>query len=65
MIVYETANGQLYTRPALSAKTVGEARRGWDKETQGSFPRDEHVWFSDWLIEAINVGVIKQREVND
>lgn len=59
MIVYETAGKQLYTTRALLAKTMAEARSGWDKAIQGPFDFS----FDDWLIEAINTGVIKEREV--
>lgn len=61
MIVYRTADGKFWTRIRLMEVTVGEACRGWDEDTQGEFDLN----FTDWLIEAINTGVIKEVEVND
>jgi hypothetical protein len=59
MTIYETADGKLYTRQALRDQAVIDARTGWDKAVQGPFDFS----FNDWLIEAINTGVIKEREV--
>lgn len=64
MIIYETAGGRLLTRNALSAEYWKDLEEGWDKETQGEFPAAAPL-FKDWLIEAINTGVIKEREVID
>jgi hypothetical protein len=61
MIIYETANGNLYTRVALLSKTGREAAEGWDEATQGSFRRNYNV--NDWLIEAVQAGVVKERVV--
>jgi len=61
MRIYKTADGKLYTHEALFQKTVHEARQGWDEATQGPFVFS----FNDWLIEAINTGVITTLEVED
>lgn len=58
-IIYETADGRLYTRQALKDQTTIDARVGWDEAVQGTFNFD----FRDWLTEAINTGVIKTREL--
>lgn len=63
MIVYETASGTLYTTQALGGKYWADLEKEWDEDTQGKFP-GTHL-FKDWLIEAINTGVVKQREVID
>jgi len=60
MVLFRTADGQLWTFGALAMRTRREAREGWDEQTQGLFDFD----FNDWLIEAINTGVITRVEVN-
>lgn len=65
MIVYETADGKLWTRDGLSVRSFAEKHAEWDHDTQGPFPSPWFEFFNDWLIEAINTGVVKKREVND
>lgn len=64
MRIYQSADGQLWTEDGLYRQTKKDLRVSWDEETQGSF-EDSGWTFSDWLIEAINTGVIKGVEVND
>lgn len=59
MTIYRTAGGRYFTREALFYETVHEANQGWDEATQGVF----HFSFDDWLIEAINSGVIEAIDV--
>jgi hypothetical protein len=61
MKIYKTAGGTYYTRNALSAQTWKDLEEGWDAETQGEFPGT--FLFKDWLIEAINSGVIEEVDV--
>lgn len=65
MIVYETADGQLWTHEALFTQTVSDRRKGWDAATQGPWETNQYPFFADWLIEALYAGVVKEREVND
>lgn len=54
--VYQDATGTLYTRWALRRQAVADKRAEWDRQTQGGF----NFNFDDWLIEAVNTGVIKE-----
>ena len=68
MIIYETADSQLWTHDALYNERVRTLRAEWDPAngvfnggaTYGRF----YLEFGDWLIEAINTGVIKEHEVH-
>jgi hypothetical protein len=61
MKIYKTADGQYWTRDALGEKTWADLKQGWDVDTQGKFPGD--FLFKDWLIEAINSGVVVEIDV--
>ena len=63
MIIYETADGTQYTRYALYRKVLAERLGAWDPVLQGKLENDQRPFFRDWLIEAINTGVITKREV--
>lgn len=64
MTIYQTADGKLWTLNALSAHYWKGLEEGWDEATQGEFPVTAPL-FRDWLIEAINTGVVKELELND
>lgn len=59
MIVYQTADGKRYTRYELYREVVTDRKEAWDPATQGQWENDQRPFFRDWLIEAINTGVIK------
>ena len=59
--IYQTADGKLWTRNALADQTWKDLKEGWDPATQGEYPGT--FLFKDWLIEAINTGVVKEVEV--
>jgi hypothetical protein len=62
MKIYETASGRLLTRTALRIEAFDDAAKDWDPSmNRVPFSFD----FDDWLIEAINTGVIKERELID
>lgn len=63
MIIYQTADGTQYTRYALYRKVVEGRKEAWDPALEGEWENDQRPFFKDWLIEAINTGVIKQSEV--
>lgn len=63
MIVYATADGTRYTRYALYRKVLAERLGAWDPALQGKPENDGRPFFRDWLIEAINTGVITKLEV--
>ena len=64
MIVYETADGQLWTYEGLYNQFLKGKREDHDPAS-GPFFGNAYVFneYADWLIEAINTGVVKEREV--
>lgn len=67
MIIYETADGTLWWPDALQKQVIADAEAAWDVETQGPKPWSgrRFSWYRDWLIEAIQTGVIKERVVKE
>lgn len=63
MIIYETAEGKLWTQKGLFTKTMADREAEWDEDTMGPWSGRRFSWFADWLIEAINTGVVREREL--
>lgn len=65
MIVYQTASGTLYTPNALYEDFVAGLREDHDP-ANGPFDgsmKNQYQAYKDWLVEAINTGVIRERTV--
>jgi hypothetical protein len=63
MKIYKTADGTYYTLIAILRKATAETRADWDTSTQGEFLDQFNA--HDWLIEAVNSGVVQQIDVVD